>query len=54
MVLVFTVMLIVTVSISWLWATAIEKQAQFKKENPDYNESEGWLDWDENHTEGDF
>jgi hypothetical protein len=37
--------LIVTVPIAWLWANAIDKHTQFKKQNPDYKET-GWLDWD--------
>jgi len=53
---VYVIMFIVTSVISWLWATGIDKQAKYKKENPDYNENEGWLDWDCNnaHTEGDL
>ena len=37
---------IVTVPIAWLWVNAIDKQIKYKKQNPDYNEEEGWLDWD--------
>jgi hypothetical protein len=46
-------MFLVTVLISWLWARGIDKQMKYKKENPDHNESEGWLDWDDDkvHTE---
>lgn len=47
--IVYLVMFIVTVIISWLWANGIEKQAKYKKEHPDYNEKEGWLDWDDNN-----
>lgn len=52
--IVFTVMFIITVGISWLWATAIDKQIEYKKQHPEYNESKGWLDWDEAHTEGEI
>jgi len=54
MILVFTVMFVITALISWMWVNAIDKQIQYKKEHPEYNESEGWLDWDENHTEGEI
>jgi hypothetical protein len=54
MVLVFTVMFIITALISWLWANGVDKQIQYKKEHPEYNESEGWLDWDKAHTEDKF
>ena len=49
-------MLGVTTIISILWVCGIDKQIQYKKENPDTNESEGWLDWDcdKVHTEGDI
>lgn len=52
--IVFGIMFIVTAVISWAWASAIEKHAEYKKEHPEYNESEGWLDWDcdNSHTEG--
>ena len=50
---VYLLMFSVTALISWLWVRAIDKQIQYKKENPDYKESEGWLDWDcdKAHTE---
>lgn len=50
--IVFTIMFIITAGIAWLWANGIEKQAQYKKDHPEYNETEGWLDWDDAHTEG--
>ena len=37
---------IVTAPIAWLWVNTIDKQIKYKKQNPDYNEEEGWLDWD--------
>jgi hypothetical protein len=40
------VTLVVTTPIAWLWASAIDKQTQYKKQNPNYNEKQGWLDWD--------
>ena len=54
--IVFTTMFIITAAISWLWVRGIDKQIQYKKENPDYNENEGWLDWDceTAHTEGEL
>ena len=54
MVLVFTVIFIITVLISWMWANGIDKESQYIKDNPDHNPSEGWLDWDESHTEGEI
>jgi hypothetical protein len=49
-------MFLVTVLISWLWVRGIDKQIKYKKENPDHDENQGWLDWDCNktHTEGDI
>jgi len=51
---VYTLMFGITAVISFLWVRGIDKQIQHKKENPDYNESEGWLDWDDDKvtTEG--
>jgi len=53
---VYTIMFIVTTIIAWLWANGIDKQMKCKKENPDYKESEGWLDWDcdKSHTESEL
>ena len=46
--------LFVTSIISFVWVSLIDKQMKYQKENPDYNPSEGWLDWDDNKatTEG--
>ena len=51
---VYLIMFVVTVIISYLWANAIEKESEYRKKNPDYNPGEGWLDWDDNHTEGEI
>lgn len=50
------IVLVISGIISWIWVGAIDKQIKYKKENPEYNEKEGWLDWDCNnsHTESDF
>lgn len=47
-------MFIVTAIVSWLWVSAIDREIQHEKENPDYKPGEGWLDWDETHTEGEL
>lgn len=52
--IVFGIMFIITAGIAWMWANGIEKQAQYKKDHPEYNESEGWLDWDTAHTENEL
>ena len=52
MALVFTLMFIVTVVISWLWTSGIDKM---KREHPDYK-GEDFSNWDEDktHTEGEL
>jgi hypothetical protein len=39
-------MFCITVSISILWVRGIDNVIKYKKENPDYKETDGWLDWD--------
>jgi hypothetical protein len=39
-------MFLITAFISIVWVHLIDKHVKFKKENPDYNDEEGWLDWD--------
>ena len=53
---VYLVMFIVTALISWLWVRGIDNQMKYEKENPDSNNTDGWLDWDcdKAHTEGDI
>jgi hypothetical protein len=49
-----TITFIVTAVISWLWVRGIDNQMKYKKQNPNYNPNEGWLDWDDDKatTEG--
>lgn len=54
MTIIFIVMFLLTVVISWLWATGIDRETEYRKQNPDYKTGEGWLDWDEAHTEGEL
>jgi hypothetical protein len=51
---VYLAMFLITAVISWLWVRGIDRQMKYKKENPDTNESEGWLDWDNAHTENEL
>jgi hypothetical protein len=51
---VYLVMFVVSAVISWLWVRGIDKQIQYKKENPDTKEGDGWLDWDNAHTENEL
>jgi hypothetical protein len=37
-----------------MWANGIDKETQYKKDNPDYKSGEGWLDWDDAHTENEI
>jgi hypothetical protein len=48
---VYLIMFLITVIISVIWVYLIDKQITYKKENPDYNEKEGWLDWDYDNNE---
>ena len=50
----FLIMLFITIIISVMWVNGIHKEMEYKKENPDYKPGEGWLDWDEPHTEGEI
>lgn len=43
---IFIIMFFITAGLSWLWASAIDKEMKYRKQNPDYNPEEGWLDWD--------
>jgi len=54
MITFFIVMFVFVGIISYAWVKGIDETIKYKKENPDANLSEGWLDWDEdkNHTEG--
>lgn len=54
MILVFVTMFLVTVLISVLWARGIDNQMKYQKEHPEYDPNEGWLDWDNVHTEGEL
>lgn len=54
MTIVFIVMFLITGVVAWLWATGIDNESKYRKENPDYKPGEGWLDWDEAHTEGEL
>jgi hypothetical protein len=47
---VFLIMFLITLVISIIWVHLIDKQVKYKKENPDYNEKDGWLDWDIDKT----
>ena len=51
---VYLAMFLITAVISWLWVRGIDRQMKYKKENPDAKESEGWLDWDNAHTENEL
>lgn len=44
-------MFLITTIISIIWVYLIDKQVTYKKENPDYNETDGWLDWDIDKTD---
>ena len=52
--IVFGIMFIITAGISWLWVRGIDKEMEYRKQNPDYKPGEGWLDWDQAHTEGEL
>lgn len=52
--IVYLGMFIVTAVVSWLWVTAIDREITHRENNPDYKPGEGWLDWDESHTEGEL
>lgn len=52
MVLLFVTMFLVTAVISVLWVKGIDNQTKYQKQNPEHNPTEGWLDWDTAHTEG--
>ena len=47
-------MFLITAILSWLWVSGIDNQMKYQKDNPNYNPSEGWLDWDTAHTEGEI
>lgn len=51
---VYLIMFVITAIISYLWARSIDRENTYRKENSDYKPGEGWLDWDENHTEGEL
>lgn len=51
---VFIIMFLITAVISWIWVRGIDNQMKYQKENPDSNPTQGWLDWDTAHTEGDL
>ena len=50
---VYLVMFIIASLISIIWVRGVDKEIQYRKENPDYKPGEGWLDWDDDnaHTE---
>ena len=50
----FLIMLFISTVISIAWAISIHKETEYRKQNPDYKPGEGWLDWDEPHTEGEI
>ena len=54
MVVSIVITLLVASIISFVWVSLIDKQMKYQKENPDYNPSKGWLDWDDDKatTEG--
>ena len=54
--LVYLVMFIFTVLISYLWVRGIDNVIKHKKEHPEWDEKQGWLDWDESssHTENEI
>ena len=54
MIIAFTILFVLTVIIAWLWVRAIDREMEYRKQNPDYKPGEGWLDWDETHTEGEI
>ena len=54
MIIVFIVMFLITAVIAWLWVNGIDRETEYRKQNPDYKPGEGWLDWDQAHTEGEI
>jgi hypothetical protein len=41
----FILLFIITALICYFWVTAIDETIEYKKNNPDADLSEGWLDW---------
>jgi hypothetical protein len=44
---VYLIMFIIILIISCAWVYLIDQNVKYKKENPDHNDNDGWLDWDQ-------
>ena len=38
--------LIITIPIAIIWVRGIDNFEKYKRENPDFDPNQGWLDWD--------
>ncbi|CAB4143532.1 hypothetical protein UFOVP449_212 [uncultured Caudovirales phage] len=50
----FIVTFLIAGIVAWLWANEVNNKLKYREKNSDYNQCEGWLDWDNAHTEGEI